>query len=347
MRVPFLSAGASRSPTLTVPRTFPHIFLALRIQRIVNLVTVMTAGAHPASMLRTRLEAVVNELYEKSAGKNYGMTSMAFANILTAIAEKYLPFDSRERDLHEFYLSLRIEELALARACADGNERAWQDFMLRYRDKLHDIAIAITKEESQARELAGSIYADLYGTANREGRRISKLSYYNGRGSLEGWLRTVMAQTKVNQYRGARHTVSLEEENEHGRQFESEPQPSEQAIDPRLNTAIDAALAAISAQDRLTLAYYFLDDLTLARIAAVLGVHESTISRRLEKLVKALRKDILHRLTHSGLSRLEAEEALEVDVRDLTVDIRRRLTQDSPAAAFPEQKAIRAGEGQD
>ncbi len=112
--------------------------------------------------------------------------------------------------MQELYASLRVEDLALARACAAGNERAWERFLIRYREKLYDIAGYITKESSSARELADSLYADLYGMSAREGQRVSKLASYTGRGSLEGWLRTVMAQEHVNRYRKQRRLVSLD-----------------------------------------------------------------------------------------------------------------------------------------
>jgi RNA polymerase sigma-70 factor (ECF subfamily) len=307
----------------------------------------MGGGSHPV-FASSQLGLLLTELYEKSGARDYAVAEKDFAAILLAIAQKYLPADVDEVGVRDFYLSLRVNELALARACAAGNERAWEDFMLRYREKLHDAALSITREDSKARELAGSIYADLYGTGgSRDGARVSKLSYYNGRGSLEGWLRTVLAQRHVNEYRGGRRTVSLEEETDAGKQFAiQDPTPVPQ-LDARLNAATDEALAAISPEERCILAYYFLDDLTLAQIARILGVHESTISRKLEKLVRALRKDILARLAQRGLSRRQAEEALDVDVRDLTVDIRRRLAQDSARGTFSKEKVIRAGEGQD
>ena len=306
----------------------------------------MTDAAHPASATGDVFGSLFADLYEKSGGKNYGISLPEFADILVAISAKYVPAGATDGELRSLYLSLHIEELALARGCAAGDERAWQDFMIRYREKLHDAAFAITKDDSRARELAGSIYADLYGTGNRDGQRVSKLSYYSGRGSLEGWLRTVLAQRHVNDYRSRRHTVSLEEEQEAGKQFAASDPPPVVDADPRLSSSTDAALAGLSPEDRCILAYYFLDDLTLAKIASILGVHESTISRRLEKLVKGLRKDILLRLTQLGMSRRQAEEALDVDVRDLTVDIRGSLTQDSGSEAFSKEKVIRAGEGQ-
>ncbi len=136
----------------------------------------------------------------------------------------------RERlaqEIAELYASLRVEELALARACAAGQERAWEVFMTRYREKLYDIAAYIAKESSAARELADSLYADLYGTTTRDGQRVSKLASYTGRGSLEGWLRTVMAQEFVNRYRRQRRLVSLEEESEDGKEFAAkDPEPA-------------------------------------------------------------------------------------------------------------------------
>jgi RNA polymerase sigma-70 factor (ECF subfamily) len=98
----------------------------------------------------------------------------------------------------------------------------------------------------------------------------------------------------------------------------------------------------------MVLSGYYLDGRTLAEIARMLGVHESTISRKIDKLAKSLRKQIVAALTRRGLSRRQAEEALEVDVRDLQVDIRRSLAQESPTAAFSEKRveaSIREGEG--
>jgi len=279
------------------------------------------------------------ELFVKSGGAELGLGSEQFAAVLEEVRAKYLPPDARPAAVQEFYASLRIEDLALARACAAGSERAWERFLSRYREKLYDIAGYITKETSSARELADSLYADLYGMSARDGQRVSKLASYTGRGSLEGWLRTVMAQEHVNRYRRQRRLVSLDEENEEGVQFAAaEAQPAV-AVEPRLAAAVDEALAELSSEDRFVLAAYYLDDRTLADVARALSVHESTISRKVDKLAKSLRKHILAALGRNGMSRRQAQEALEVDVRDLTLNIRTRLAQESAAGAFPEKKA--------
>jgi RNA polymerase sigma-70 factor, ECF subfamily len=306
----------------------------------------MSHGVQSVAEMALGLESTVSDLYSKSKGEQVGLTKDQFAVILRDIAEKYLPAASSQQDVSDFYFSLRVEELALARACAAGSERAWEIFMLRYREKLYDIGSYIAKESSAARELADSLYADLYGTSTREGRRVSKLASYTGRGSLEGWLRTVMAQEYINRYRRGRKYVSMDEESEEGVQFavaESEPVVT---VDLRLEAATDEALSALPAEDRFVLASYYLDDRTLAEIARTLGVHESTISRKVEKLAKLLRKQILAALGRRGMSRRQAQETMDVDVRDLRVNIRSRLTQERNASAFPDKKAqAPAGEG--
>ena len=292
------------------------------------------------------LESLLASIYEKSRGATFGLTRAQFDGILGEIARKYLPVDAGQNDIRELYASLRVEELSLARACAAGHEHAWEVFLTRYREKLYDIAGYITKESSAARELADSIYAELYGTATRDGQRASKLASYTGRGSLEGWLRTVMAQEHINRYRRQRRLVSLDEETEEGVQFAIAEPEAAIAVDPRVEAAIDEVLAGLPAEDRFVLASYFLDERTLAEIARTLGVHESTISRKLDKLAKSLRKQILASLGRRGMSRRQALEALEVDVRDLRVNIRSRLTQETGGPAFSKKKAeAPAGDG--
>ena len=284
------------------------------------------------------LEPLVQQLYETSGAVKFALASEEFSSTLETIAKKYLPASCGEQEIRELYLSLRVEELVLARACAAGNECAWETFLLRYREKLYDVATYIAKESSAARELADSVYAELYGMTTRDGQRVCKLSSYTGRGSLEGWLRTVVAQEHVNRYRKQRRLVSLDEESEDGAQFAaSETQPTT-AVDARLEAAVDEALAALPAEDRFVLASYYLDDQTLAEIARTLKVHESTISRKLDKLAKSLRKQIMASLMRRAMSRRQAQEALETDVRDLNLNLRSRLMQESAQQPFSKKE---------
>src|SRR5437867_6967486 len=204
------------------------------------------------------LESSVAELYAKSKAAEFGLAPEQFAAILDEVAAKGAPAAS-PRQKQDFCSRLYVEDLVLTRMCAAGNERAWEAFMARFREKLYDVARQITREDSAGRELADSVYTELFGTRTREGKRISKLSSYSGRGSLDGWLRTVLAQEFVNTYRKQRRLVSLDEESEDGVQFAAHTQDSSPIADSRLETAIDDELRSLDPDDRFVLASYFLD----------------------------------------------------------------------------------------
>jgi RNA polymerase sigma-70 factor (ECF subfamily) len=280
----------------------------------------------PGSSGRFKLPAeLASRLFGEARAADLGLGLGEFAAVLVGVAGKYLPHSAGEAEVAEFCRRLRLDDLALARACAAGNEEAWNRFLARYRESLYRSALAIVGASDAARELADSVYAELYGLGTRDGERLSKLAYYDGRGSLEGWLRSVLAHEYLNRWRAGRRLVSLEEQVEGGSQIRAPASSTDSLPDPRLESATDEALAALSAEERYLLASYFLDGQTLAEIAALLGVHESTISRRLDRTTGALTKRILKGLRQRGMSRDQAREALETDVRDLSVDVRRHL----------------------
>ncbi len=322
------------------------------VKKVASIIWDAFTGYMPRSVQPGCGADVAIVLYERSGAALYGVSADQFAAILHVILCKYC--EANPNSAHasaeqqaDFCARLHLEELVLARACAAGNERAWQDFISRYRHKLHRMALHITRDGAHAAELADSLFADLYGVNARDGVRSSKLVFYTGRGSLEGWLRTVMAQEFINRYRKQKHTVSLEEQTEDGVQFAAAVLEPARASDQRLEAATDEALAELSPEDRFTLASYYLDGRTLAEIARMLGLHESSVSRRLDRLSAGLRKRILAGLRTRGMSHAQAAEALEIDVRDIQLNLRSRLAQDSSRKTFPEGKvpAQDTGEG--
>ncbi|MGZ4788307.1 MAG: RNA polymerase sigma factor, partial [Terriglobales bacterium] len=243
----------------------------------------MTGTAQSA--VRPELVAAVSAMgdliYQTSKAHRFDIAQAEFERWVLGIVQKYLPSEATQAEAEDFVGSLRLEDLALARACAAGHERAWEQFMARFRELLYDAALGIAKESSQAKDLADSIYADLYGMNEREGQRVSKLSSYMGRGSLEGWLRTVIAQEFINRYRSRKRLVSLDEEEEEGAQFAAADPPVVPTTDSRVDAAVDEALAALDNESRVILSAYYLDGRKLAEIGRMLGFHEATASRKL------------------------------------------------------------------
>lgn len=269
-------------------------------------------------------------LYEKSRAAEFGFTLAEFCELLEEVADRSLGEGAGAQERARFFETLRLDDLVLARACARGHEAAWERLVMLYREKLNVAALVIARQECVARELADSLYADLFGMRMRkDGERVSKLEYYLGRGSLEGWLRTVLAQEYVNRFRRQQKLVAFDEAIDADVKASSLSEPKPQ--NAQLAESTDAALAALSPEERFLFAAYYLDGRTLAEIGHMLNVHESTVSRRLEKATVKVRKRIVASLRAAGLSKRAAEEMLEADVRELDVDVRNRLAQERQA----------------
>jgi RNA polymerase sigma-70 factor (ECF subfamily) len=195
-----------------------------------------------------------------------------------------------------YFDSLHLADLALACACGVGSSAAWDHFVAQYRPELYRAARAIAGE-SGARELADSLYAELFGLREREGQRKSLFDYFHGRSKLGTWLRAILAQRHVDEFRRTRKTDSLDDA-EDGEQ-RHEPVAANTAPDPERNrylammqAALEAVLEALAPGDRLRLAYYYVDELTLAQIGKLLGEHEATVSRKLDRTRREVRQQV-------------------------------------------------------
>ena len=242
---------------------------------------------------------VLDELWRSCEAEACGLSRPEFEQILLRIGMTQnfglatgLPLDATPAQQAAFFTSVRIADLVLARACAGGTERAWERFIALYRQPLLRAAIAITSNESLGSELADGLYAELYGLTVREGGRRCPLDSYCGRGSLIGWLRTTLAQRHVDHHRRTHREQPLDEINE------AAAAAANPATSPTRSTcrcsasAVEEALESHDCEERFLLGSYYLDGRRLHEIAAVLGVHESTVSRKLKRATDAIRKRI-------------------------------------------------------
>lgn len=251
---------------------------------------------------------------------------------------------------------MHLNDLALCCALRQGSSAAWEEFVATYRPVLHASARAIVGPAGEARalELADSLYAELYGL-NRSGDpgegtsntvRRPLLDYFHGRSKLSTWLHTVLAQRHVDAIRAGRRTTSLDDDapspiRAAAAAVVPASDPDRSRLLPRLRQAVALALQSLSASDRLLLALYYLQEMTLAQIARAQGVHEATISRQLTRLRRDLRQNV-ERALHSPigidglpapkLSAAEVELCFAYALEDGGLDLDRALQSPSPLA---------------
>jgi len=306
--------------------------------------------------------ALLESLYVRSNAGHWSVPSEEFAAALYRSAQRYFgPTKPAPSAAQNYLEALHLEDLALACALRRGSEPAWHHFVASYRPLLQAAARAIVGAGGEARacELADSLYAELYCLDRAGGaRKNSLLDYFHGRSKLATWLRTVLAQRHVDALRVSQRTVSLDDEKappasvdpHHAYGASQNIDPDRERLLPRLFEAVSACLTALPSSDRLLLSFYYVQELTLAQIARLRGVHEATISRRLKDIRVELRQSVESVLARGssaqngrpaakGLSPAEIRRCLDYALEDGSFDLAGDLT-----AALAENAVRRRGE---
>lgn len=236
----------------------------------------------------------ISEAYARGNAARWSLQPGAFAQSLSESVRSRsanLPVAPSRQEIEAYVATLHTEDLALACACKLGLAPAWEYFITNYRAGLYEAARALTHDESRARELADSLYADLYGL-EEHGRR-SLLSYFHGRSSLKTWLRAVLAQRWVDVVRAAQRMEPLGDAIEDEAAATSDPPEPDRAIYVEsLAQALEAALRLLKPRDRMRLKFYYVEEVTLKEIGRIMNEHESSVSRRLARTRKQLRRQV-------------------------------------------------------
>ena len=260
---------------------------------------------------------VVDRLYRQANAQRWHVSRDRFADALEASAERaFAGQRPGSRQIEQYLSGLRLDDLALACACASGDDDAWDHFVLAYRPVLYRAADALDLNGG-ARDLADSLYAELFGLKERGGERQSLLRHFHGRSSLNTWLRTVLSQRYVDRWRENRRVERLPDE---------EPpavvsaQPADDPDRRRYLTVIQDALrhvlGGLPARDRFRLACYYAQEMTLAETAHLLGEHEATSSRQLARTRRVVRDEVQRQLRTQGLSDAQIAECFASVTQD-------------------------------
>jgi RNA polymerase sigma-70 factor len=319
----------------------------------------------------TECAADIDALHARcsAAAPNYDITPDAFRAAIRTAIDKYLVDQESgnapsSSEVRQFINELQLTDLYLALACAQGNEHAWWEFDQSYRRYIERIARHLASAETDAEEVIDSVYVELYGTRVVNEVRQSKFATYTGRGTLKGWLRTVVWHAVIDMHRARRDEVSIDDWTESGGEMHDRPgwraeaRGGESAMVDRVMReryraatvdALDTSLSALDDHEKLLLLYYHVEGLKLREIARLVEeaqsplrrwfqrqskrrvnvpdsrVHESTVMRWLEKVYgKVLERFRSELEEKSGLSETEIETCVEMATEDLAPEDIRR-----------------------
>jgi DNA-directed RNA polymerase specialized sigma24 family protein len=187
------------------------------------------------------------------------------------------------------------EDLALAKACLNREESAWERLGVLYRTALVSALIARGALRAEAEDLVSDLWLDLggFGTA-----RDPLLSRFAGTGPLRAWLHTVVLMRFIGQRRRKRPIVDLRGRDSFEELVDRTVGGEERGSGfPDLAEAVRGCLLRAwrrcPAELRLMLQLVHVEAISQREIAALWGWHESKVCRALDSAMRAIRKETL------------------------------------------------------
>jgi RNA polymerase sigma-70 factor len=253
-------------------------------------------------------------------------------------------------EIRRFIRELRVLDLYLGLACMGGDEQAWWEFDRQHRSFIERWTRHLVRSDTDSDEVIDAVYVELFGTKVVEGQRQSKFRTYTGRGTLRGWLRTIILHAAVDLHRAPKVEIPMEDWSESGDEFTGRNVSASETEDSMLTSvvreryrsatvaALDQALATLDDHETLLLLYYHVEGLKLREIARIVEeprspirrwfqrrssrrsrVHESTVMRWLDKVYQKISE------------RFHAELASKHGLKPEEVEICKKIAAEDPA----------------
>jgi RNA polymerase sigma-70 factor len=245
-----------------------------------------------------------------------GVDRQDFAAHLSIVIARRLGSSPTQAATRAFFDNLHASDLYLAIACAQergpGRDGAWHCFLTHSKRHIDSAARSACATREAARDLAASIPGHVF-LPDRSGR--SRLAGYDGSVSLSAWLRAITKNRAIDERR------LRENNNESVDCLPREAEPTSAGrveLTARANSyravilnALELAVESLTERDCRLLTLRYIEDSNGAEIARSLGMHRSTITRRLAQVQSKLREKVTSVLaTESRLNDIAIQECL-------------------------------------
>lgn len=162
--------------------------------------------------------------------------------------------------------------------CQLGERAAFDDLIGRWSGSLHRYALKLTNDPELANDLTQDVWL----------RAIQGMGRLRDAAQFRPWLFGIAHRTFMDRLR-ARYAMPVDT----GIDVEEVATTDDSGADEDLDRALTAGMASLPMVEREVLTLFYLEELPLADIAAVLGIPVGTVKSRLFRARTLLRKQIL------------------------------------------------------
>jgi len=185
----------------------------------------------------------------------------------------------------------------LIRAAAGGDRRAFEDLVLRKRERVVRTAYQITGDLEDARDVAQSVFLRLWRVLQR----------FDLQRKFDTWLYRITVNAAIDfiRQRGPRGFLQPLPDDAGDRLLDPSQGPAEELDTAELQRAFIRLAARLAPKQRATFVLKEIDGLETAEVARILGVTESTVRNHLLQARRVLRDGL--RSSYPGLGGRRSE----------------------------------------
>jgi RNA polymerase sigma-70 factor (ECF subfamily) len=176
-----------------------------------------------------------------------------------------------------------LEDARLVDLARDGDVRAYEELVTRYRELAYRVAWLVTRERGEAEDAAQEAFVKAY----------LALPRFRPGAPFKPWLLRIVANEARNRLRSSRRRDTLAGRAAAAEPGDAAPSPEAAALALEERRLLLVALERLPERDRLIVAYRYLLDLSEAEMADVLDVRPGTVKSRLSRAMTKLRAELV------------------------------------------------------
>ena len=175
-----------------------------------------------------------------------------------------------------------LEDAELVGRARDGEVRAYEELVERYRDLAFRTAWILTRSTADAEDAAQEAFVKAYYALPR----------FRPGAPFKPWLLRIVANEAKNRARSSRRREALTARTAAAVPGDAVPSPEAAALAREQRQELLDAVSRLPERDRLVLAYRYFFDLSEAEMAQALDCRPGTVKSRLARATAKLRQEL-------------------------------------------------------
>jgi RNA polymerase sigma-70 factor (ECF subfamily) len=178
--------------------------------------------------------------------------------------------------------SERSDLVNLAKLCVQGDRKAQETLYKMYYGKMLPVCMRYAENSEHAKDILQDSFIKIF----------NKIKLYDGKGSLEGWIRRIVVNNSIDEYRRKKKDFIKVESIENYQSIEMEDEDEEDELEFKPSQIIQA-MQELTPAYRTVFNLYIFEELTHREIGEKLGISEGTSKSNLAKAKRNLRNILI------------------------------------------------------